>query len=874
MSSVLNLLKTIFHKHSEPLPIDSYNSPVRYLPEASPSKPHLPNIISSIHVPTKICQNSLVPDDYGEISSSFQSVSNVCRETQPSNPSHSSPKSQWSCPENSSVHQTSTFGPQFKECSPPNSSNNLCSGTFDSSECSVINQNSKSSLQYSSPSYNQSSIYRCFDDLESSKVSISHSNVIPDKFPCDREPINSECSIINNASSGFSPNWVQESPVMDSNNPSEVSDVKASSLHHRITKKFPLDLRGGGRSTQFEDIITCPPNQSHSLHQHEVCSSSSDASSYLCDFQKQLGPSGFYILEMKKDGNCLFRSVADQLLNNQEEHGKYRKFAVDFISDHIIRYQNFMTFDPGKNFKDYLSTMSLDGSWGSHLEIQALSEALNLKVIIHIKDKDSIIIGPNSSEESKEIHLAFHPTQEHYDSVRCTDELSDSCPLILTKSGTLDKRSRAFKLISSRQNLKRKAENPLEVGELKKCKLSTSLTEPKPPLIPAIHDSDPQSALPTKPSSSHPCFFPFGFSKPPPMTDDYNSKLPLNCSQSMQHQVSLNLPQVNDKISSDSHSSSEDSEDLTWRETVFNLKKKLSRTEIHFQKELSILQEENKRLKSQIAEFEVLKPLLKNLINFLDTKDPFVLPPPIHTIPDPKSMNAFFNEALSSLDTLNKRMTNLEIQNSRFTSETNSKLSEILMDNLSNKVARLGLHEDQAKVEITVPSFQSGTPGQDRMELEPECSHAKKSGNYYDSNPNHSSGELMETYITAPNSPSISSQPVSPTRSQKLAIPWKGKILRPSYQQLRDYHGNLNHILSDLGGDTPSESEKSFNSIRIPWKNQILWPSPYQLLTSEGDLNRLMTLIKNPTRSIRNSFRKIFKPKTIGGYVNSNRASC
>ena len=54
---------------------------------------------------------------------------------------------------------------------------------------------------------------------------------------------------------------------------------------------------------------------------------------------------------MKKDGNCLFRSVADQLLNNQEEHGKYRKFAVDFISDHIIRYQNFMTFDPVRTSK-------------------------------------------------------------------------------------------------------------------------------------------------------------------------------------------------------------------------------------------------------------------------------------------------------------------------------------------------------------------------------------------------------------------------------------------------------------------------------------------------------------------------------------------
>lgn len=109
---------------------------------------------------------------------------------------------------------------------------------------------------------------------------------------------------------------------------------------------------------------------------------------------------------------------------------------------------------------------------GSQLEIQALSEALNLKVHIHSKGRDPITIGPCSLNNFREVHLAFHPLQEHYDSVRSLAELPNSCSLVFTKNGLLDKRSKAFKVISSQRCLKRKAETPLDAGELKKLKFS------------------------------------------------------------------------------------------------------------------------------------------------------------------------------------------------------------------------------------------------------------------------------------------------------------------------------------------------------------------------------------------------------------------
>jgi len=95
--------------------------------------------------------------------------------------------------------------------------------------------------------------------------------------------------------------------------------------------------------------------------------SNSENLAYLTDFQLQLNNEGLFLLEMEKDGNCLFRSVADQLCSNQNEHGKFRKIAVDFISDHIIRYSNFMTLDAGTNCHDYVQKLAQEGTWGSHL---------------------------------------------------------------------------------------------------------------------------------------------------------------------------------------------------------------------------------------------------------------------------------------------------------------------------------------------------------------------------------------------------------------------------------------------------------------------------------------------------------------------------
>ena len=79
----------------------------------------------------------------------------------------------------------------------------------------------------------------------------------------------------------------------------------------------------------------------------------------------------------------------------------------------------------------------------------------------------------------------------------------------------------------------------------------------------------------------------------------------------------------------------------------------------------------------------------------------------------------------------------------------------------------------------------------------------------------------------------------APRIQKKLAILWKGKIIRPSYSQLKDYEGNLNSMLESIGGDIPTRSEEGFKSMKIAWKKRILYASPYQLLKARGNLYQL-----------------------------------
>ncbi|KAK5576510.1 hypothetical protein RB653_007654 [Dictyostelium firmibasis] len=135
-------------------------------------------------------------------------------------------------------------------------------------------------------------------------------------------------------------------------------------------------------------------------------------------FQQQLEPLGFIIKDVAGDGNCLFRSIADQLQDAPNEHRKYREAICKYIERNKDMFAPFIDDEEFESFEEYIQEMREDATWGGHVEIQAASLAYNVNITIHQMDQPRWEITNHfPPEKNKTIHLSYH-NDEHYNSVR------------------------------------------------------------------------------------------------------------------------------------------------------------------------------------------------------------------------------------------------------------------------------------------------------------------------------------------------------------------------------------------------------------------------------------------------------------------------
>eukprot|EP01083_Nonionella_stella_P296960 1008646_1 len=132
-------------------------------------------------------------------------------------------------------------------------------------------------------------------------------------------------------------------------------------------------------------------------------------------FVSQIESKGFKMKEMASDGNCLFRSVADQVYNDVDLHPKIREACCDYMDRNRSFFEQF---EP--DFDQYLSNKRADG-WGDHVDIIAICEMYNRPVAIMEVDQESDHLS--HGHEVNELHnlpiirLSRH-RQSHYNSVR------------------------------------------------------------------------------------------------------------------------------------------------------------------------------------------------------------------------------------------------------------------------------------------------------------------------------------------------------------------------------------------------------------------------------------------------------------------------
>eukprot|EP00392_Amoebophrya_sp_AT5.2_P007308 g7322.t1 len=94
----------------------------------------------------------------------------------------------------------------------------------------------------------------------------------------------------------------------------------------------------------------------------------------------QPNPCNLHEVEVHADGNCLFRSVSDQMYLSEEYHELIRTKTMEYVK---VEKDFFRDYIPNENFEAYVARKAKLGEWGDDLEIQALSEIYDCAVEIY-----------------------------------------------------------------------------------------------------------------------------------------------------------------------------------------------------------------------------------------------------------------------------------------------------------------------------------------------------------------------------------------------------------------------------------------------------------------------------------------------------------
>jgi OTU domain-containing protein 6 len=147
---------------------------------------------------------------------------------------------------------------------------------------------------------------------------------------------------------------------------------------------------------------------------------------------KQLDGLSLHVKEIQSDGNCLFRSVIDQLdtlslrsmlSDPGGTHATIRRLAVQNMRANPDNYSPYLDEeDMVAGFDSYCTKMELTPAWGGQLELQAISRSLECELWVHSADAPIVKMGQEFANQQKPpLQVSFHKHYfalgEHYNSV-------------------------------------------------------------------------------------------------------------------------------------------------------------------------------------------------------------------------------------------------------------------------------------------------------------------------------------------------------------------------------------------------------------------------------------------------------------------------
>eukprot|EP00551_Chaetoceros_affinis_P004093 CAMPEP_0203683308 /NCGR_PEP_ID=MMETSP0090-20130426/47456_1 /ASSEMBLY_ACC=CAM_ASM_001088 /TAXON_ID=426623 /ORGANISM="Chaetoceros affinis, Strain CCMP159" /LENGTH=380 /DNA_ID=CAMNT_0050552449 /DNA_START=79 /DNA_END=1221 /DNA_ORIENTATION=+ len=225
----------------------------------------------------------------------------------------------------------------------------------------------------------------------------------------------------------------QESAVVQTLEPEQPQpqpqlSAKEKALAKRLRKKQNALKKEKEREEQIANEVANAPNP----RQIEI------------DTMKELylNPKSLTIEEVAADGNCLYRAVGRQLDRLSTSSGNSSSTNNDYTNMRVVCADQLMKgreeYEPFTNlteynvnsYEEYVGKVRGSSEWGGHVELRALSTALQKTIVVYSAESSPLFItnddgGANDAaaddDDNNVIRLSFHRKYyalgEHYNSV-------------------------------------------------------------------------------------------------------------------------------------------------------------------------------------------------------------------------------------------------------------------------------------------------------------------------------------------------------------------------------------------------------------------------------------------------------------------------
>jgi hypothetical protein len=127
----------------------------------------------------------------------------------------------------------------------------------------------------------------------------------------------------------------------------------------------------------------------------------------------------YEVVEVRGDGNCLFRAISKSLSLNQNltyKHKQLREMVVEYLSEHpdflepYLEYVSNTDISPeeyAESTKEYIENMAKPGTWGDFICLKVLSEMLKVKFNLLVLNTRNFLTISNNDTYSRLVPLGF-----------------------------------------------------------------------------------------------------------------------------------------------------------------------------------------------------------------------------------------------------------------------------------------------------------------------------------------------------------------------------------------------------------------------------------------------------------------------------------